>query len=275
MGAAACDVRSAHTVTVAALGFALGLFAHGKVHAEPAPADSVNAISAELCADMKRRRVMNPGAPVGCERLRLVRFGYLGFDGQTRGDGEIVVMDALAERVMQVFAALRNLRFPIASAKLMNQYNGDDDASMAANNTSSFNVRTVEATGAISMHAYGLAVDLNPVQNPYVQRMISGRLQVEPRAGAAYLTRKDQRPGMAEAVIDVFADHGLLVWGGYWNSPDYQHFQVSRSMADQLARLSPAAARALFERRLERYVACVKAAPARGEPHRRSCAMTE
>ncbi len=224
---------------------------------------------------MKRRRVMNPGAPVGCERLRLVRFGYVGFDGQIHGDGEIVVMDALAERVMQIFAALRERKFPVASAKLMNQYNGNDDASMADNNTSAFNVRAVEATGAISMHAYGLAIDLNPVQNPYVLRMISGRLQVEPRAGAAYLTRKNQRPGMAEAVIDVFAEHGLLVWGGYWNSPDYQHFQVSRSMAGQLARLSPAAARALFERRLERYVSCVKAAPGRGEPHRRSCAMTE
>jgi hypothetical protein len=157
----------------------------------------------------------------------------------------------------------------------MNQYNGSDDASMADNNTSAFNVRAVEATGAISMHAYGLAIDLNPVQNPYVLRMISGRLQVDPKAGAAYLARKNLRPGMAEAVIDVFADHGLLVWGGYWNSPDYQHFQVSRSMAGQLARLSPPAARALFERRLERYIACARAAPNRGEPHRRSCAMSE
>jgi hypothetical protein len=234
--------------------------------------DAVVPVSVELCKDMRARKVMNPGAPIGCDRLRLVKFGHAGFDGQTHS-GELVVLDAVADRVLQVFIDLRSRGFPIASAKLMNHYNGDDDASMDANNTSSFNVRTVAGTGRISMHAYGLAIDLNPIHNPYVAHL-QERLVVSPQAGAAYLVRKNQRPGMAEAVIDVFADHGFTVWGGYWNSPDYQHFQVSRSIAATLTQLSSGAAQALVERRIAIYRACV-GANSNTSDARRACALAD
>lgn len=221
---------------------------------------------------MRLRRVMNPGAPVGCERLRLVRFGFIGFDGQLQSNGEIVVMDAVADRVRQIFVALRSRGFPIASAKLMNHYNGDDDAAMDDNNTSSFNVRKVAGSSAISLHAYGVAIDLNPIQNPYLARS-KGMLTVSPKSGADYLVRKNRRPGMAETVVNLFAEHGFLIWGGHWNNPDYQHFQVSRRMAGELAQQSAAAARAFFERRLQAYRACIQAN--NGEPHRRSCALAD
>ena len=133
--------------------------------------------------------------------------------GATHDDGELVVLDAVADHVLAIFVALRNRGFPIASAKLMNHYRGSDDASMAANNTSAFNVRRVEGTNSISLHSYGVAIDLNPIQNPYVERGARG-LEVDPPAGKSYLRRQDQRPGMAETVIDVFAHHGFAQWGG-------------------------------------------------------------
>jgi len=237
----------------------------------PNASDAVVPISSDLCQDMRTRKVMNPGAPVGCERQRLVKFGHVGFDGRTH-PGALVVLDAVADRVLQIFAALRSRGFPVASAKLMNEYLGDDDASMDANNTSSLNVRAVAGSGRISMHAYGLAIDLNPVHNPYVDRAKTPP-EVSPKAGSAYLVRNG-RPGMAEAVVDLFADHGFTVWGGLWPSPDYQHFQISRSIAAALAQLSPGEAQALFEQRVAAYRACL-AASAQTADARRSCAAAD
>jgi hypothetical protein len=240
----------------------------------PAEADAVAPISAALCKDMKQRHVLNPGAPVGCDRLRLLKFGYIGFDGQAHGGGEMVVMDAVDDHVLQIFATLRQRGFPIARVKLMNEYNGDDDASIAQNNTSALNVRPVAGSSTISLHAFGVAIDLNPIQNPYVERA-GGAIVVSPKAGAGYVNRKTVRPGMAESILDVFADHGLSVWGGDWNSPDYQHFQVSRRLAYQLARLSPADARASFERHVDRYRACLQGSAKRADAARRTCAAVD
>lgn len=215
-----------------------------------------------LCDNMKRHHVIGAGAPVGCERLRLVRFSYLGFDRQMHGDGEIMVMDAVADNVARIFIRLREIGFPVAKARLIDHYDGNDDASIADNNTSAFNFRTVAGTNSLSVHAYGLAIDINPVQNPYVQHAGAG-LVFSPPASAAYADRLKGQPekrlrlGMAEAAIDAFADEGFLVWGGTWNtSIDYQHFQVSRSLAQQLARLSPSQAKTVFRQHVERYRMC-------------------
>ena len=235
--------------------------------------DTVVPISDALCRDMRATRVLNPGAPVGCDRLRLVRFSYLGFDGATHDDGELVVLDAVADHVLAIFVALRSRGFPIASAKLMNHFRGSDDASMAANNTSAFNVRRVEGSNATSLHAYGVAIDLNPIQNPYVERGARG-LAVDPPAGKGYARRQDQRPGMAEAAIDVFAHHGFAQWGGYWpRGIDYQHFQVGRRLAGQLASLPYPKARALFEQHVESVRACIQAARQKEQRTLGACAL--
>jgi hypothetical protein len=238
---------------------------------EPTRSSEAAPVSATLCRDMRQSHVLNPGGPVGCDRLRLVTFSYWGFDAQLHRDGEIVVLDAMADQVLGIFETLRDRHFPIAKARLMNAYRGDDDASMDQDNTSAFNVRQIAGGGGLSLHAYGVAIDLNPIENPYIRR--SGRgATVSPKAGAAYIRRTPARPGMSEEVIDVFADHGLTVWGGYWQNPtDYQHFQVSRGLAERLVRLSAADARALFETFVTRYRACVgKSAGATAA--RRACA---
>jgi len=216
---------------------------------------------------MQQHHVLNPGAPVPCDRLRLLKFTYLGFDGQTHDDAEMVVMDAVADHALAAFVALRAKRFPIASVKLMDHFEGDDDAATAHNNTSSFNVRRVAGPpaggGSISLHAYGVAIDLNPLQNPYITYTNrphpeegardgvrpSRRISIDPPAATDYVRRTPLRPGMAEEVVALFAAHGFAEWGGRWKNPiDYQHFQVGRALAYRLARLPAAQARALFER---------------------------
>jgi hypothetical protein len=238
----------------------------------PIAHDSTSPISDALCRDMRTTKVLNPGAPVGCERLQLVRFSYLGFDGGTHDDGELVVLDAVADHVLAIFVTLRSRAFPIASAKLMNHYTGNDDASMARNNTSAFNVRRVEGTHSMSLHAYGVAIDLNPIQNPHVERGARG-IEVSPPAGTDYVSRQNRRPGMAEAVVDLFAHHGFAQWGGYWpRGIDYQHFQVGRRLAGQLATLPYPKARAAFEQHVERVRACIQAARQKSERSVRACA---
>jgi len=182
-------------------------------------------------------------------------------------DGEMIVLDAVAARVATIFDRLLHLRFPLAKARPINRYDGDDDASMADNNTSSFNDRPVAGGTSLSMHAYGLAIDLNPVQNPFLEG-IGAMRRVSPDGGEKYLNRADIKPGMAEAVIDVFADNGFLIWGGDWHNPvDYQHFQLDRDMAERLARLSGAAAVAVFEKRTEEYRRCRQSGKTRTACH--------
>lgn len=227
------------------------------LHQMPAAnAAEAGPISKDLCEEMKNHKTLTNHGPVGCDRLASVKFSYFGFDGRVHTDGEIVVLDAVAARVARIFEKLLDLRFPLKQARPINRYEGDDDASMADDNTSSFNDRPVAGGISLSMHAYGLAIDLNPVQNPFLEGA-GARRRISPSGGEKYLVRADIRPGMAETVIDVFADNGFLIWGGDWHDPvDYQHFQLGRGMAEQLARLPGAAARQVFEKRTEQYRQC-------------------
>ena len=164
------------------------------------------------------------GCPVGPAQLRLLRLGYWGFDGKPRV-GSLVVRDRVARDVVTVFRRLYAARFPIHRLRKVDAYRGSDDASMAADNTSAFNCRFVSGTRRWSQHAYGEAIDVNPVENPYVQG--SG---VRPPAGRRYLDRSNVRPGMAVwrgALVRAFASVGWQ-WGGRWGgTPDYQHFSTT------------------------------------------------
>jgi hypothetical protein len=224
--------------------------------------ESVIPVDAALCNEMKVHHVIGAKAPVGCERLDLVRFSYIGFDKQVHGDGEVVVMDAVAVHVANILRLLRERDFPIAKARLMNQYDGDDDASMADNNTSAFNDRNIANGGSVSLHAYGLAIDVNPLQNPYLTGS-NGVLRISPLAGLKYVNRnadrlgKRPRAGMVEPIIDIFADNGFLIWGGYWTNPiDYQHFQISRKMAERLVAANAQEAASIFDALVQRYRDC-------------------
>jgi len=128
--------------------------------------------------------------------------------------------------VLAVFGFLYRQRFPIRQMKPIDAYHGNDNASMAADNTSGFNCRYAVTTGpkAWSVHAYGEAIDVNPVENPYLE---AGK--VLPPAGAAYANRSHARPGMAlpTGVLVYAFDAAGWKWGGLWASPDYQHFSLT------------------------------------------------
>lgn len=166
-----------------------------------------------------------PGCPVPIEDLRHLSVRHWGFDGHAR-EGELVVHADVAEDVLGAFRALYDARFPVDRMELVDVHGGDDDASMAANNTSAFNCRTVGGSTRWSEHAYGRAVDINPVQNPYVSR--GGA--VSPPAGAAYTDRTVVRPGMVVAGDPVVAAFDAIGWGwgGRWSgSKDHQHFSAT------------------------------------------------
>lgn len=159
------------------------------------------------------------------DALRLVTVTYVGFDGRP-ATGELVVNATVVDAVVAAFGDLYSARFPINKMITMDAYGGDDEASGADDNTSGFNCRNVLGTDRWSQHAYGLAIDLNPLENPY---LVGG--EVLPPAGSAYLDRTDIRPGMiveGDVVFEAFTSRGFE-WGGYFrDTPDYQHFALPR-----------------------------------------------
>jgi hypothetical protein len=164
-----------------------------------------------------------PGCPVGLSDLRRVTLTHWGFDGQPRA-GEIVVHRDQADRILGVFAAVFEAHFPLEQVRLIDEFGGDDNRSMAANNTSGFNCRYVAGTRRWSQHAYGRAIDVNPVQNPYVR---AG--DVTPPEGRPYVRRDRNVPGLitADGPVGAAFSRARWLWGGRWASPDYQHFSSS------------------------------------------------
>jgi hypothetical protein len=168
-------------------------------------------------------RSWHSGCPVSPRQLRRVRLTYWGFDGRAHTGAVIANADAVPDLV-HVFSRLYAARFPIRRLRPIDAYGGNDERSLEADNTSAFNCRYVIGPGPRrwSVHAYGEAIDVNPVENPYLE---GGR--VHPRAGRAYLNRARVRPGMAfrgGVLVRAFAAVGWQ-WGGRWTgSPDYQHF---------------------------------------------------
>jgi hypothetical protein len=165
------------------------------------------------------------GCPVGPVELRLLRVDHWGLDGRVHR-GELIVHRDHARRILGVMGKLFRARYPIQRLRLVDAYRADDDRSMAANNTSGFNCRRVSGTRRWSEHAFGRAIDLNPLRNPYVTR--GGR--VSPPAGRPYANRARRAAGMihgGDTVVRAFAAAGWR-WGGYWSgSRDYQHFSAT------------------------------------------------
>ncbi len=192
------------------------------VSGRPAPftASVARVTAAEL------RWSYRPGCPVAPAELRQLRLSYVGFDGRDHR-GSLVVNVAVVPAVERVFARLYAERFPIRRMEPIDAFKGNDYLSMAADNTSGFNCRYAVAAGPRrwSMHAYGEAIDVNPLENPY---LIAGN--VFPPGGRRYLDRADVRPGMAALggrLNAAFASVGWQ-WGGRWTgSPDYQHFSAN------------------------------------------------
>lgn len=222
---------------------------------------AVTPLTSQQCDAMQSSKVLSAANPVPCARLAQVSFRYKDFQGAVHEDGRLVVLDVVAAQVQAIFDDLLQHDFPLHQARSLEHYQGDDEASMSDNNSSAFNSRPMTGGSAWSKHAYGVAIDINPLQNPYIGKDAEQhQIVLPPAARAAYLQRTPLRPGMAEVVQDIFFRHGFMIWGGYWKQPiDYQHFEIgSRDFIARLLALPPEAASREFAAYGASYSSCMQ-----------------
>lgn len=164
---------------------------------------------------------------VSYEDLVYMHVLHYDFDHQI-AEGELICNQTIAEDLLEIFQELFENEYPIEKICLVDEYGGDDEASMADNNTSCFNYRTISGTTNISNHSYGLAVDINPLYNPYVTYRPDGSAHIQPENGSAYVEREAEfshKIDQKDLCYRLFTEHGFT-WGGDWkNSKDYQHFE--------------------------------------------------
>jgi hypothetical protein len=184
--------------------------------------------TAKVSGPLSRSQVRyswHPGCPVAPSALRMITMTYRGFDHQVH-TGRMVVNAAVAGKLILVFRKLFRMRFPIRRMVPVDAYHGSDFASIQADNTSSFNCRDATGSSTWSEHAYGLAVDLDPCENPYVY---ANGYEAHQRC-RKYVDRSLQDPGIihaGDAVVQAFASVGWG-WGGIWpGDRDYQHFSAN------------------------------------------------
>ena len=172
---------------------------------------------------------------ISLEDLRYLKVLFRNFEGETEV-GEMIVNRAIADDTLDVFHALYDASYPIRKIHLVDEYwktDGAtaDEASMEDDNTSAFNYRTMTNSDKLSNHALGYAIDLNPLENPYVRQEDDG-FSVSPDTAEArsYADRQNMRPYMIDSRDKAYLEftaHGFT-WGGDWSNPkDYQHFEKS------------------------------------------------
>lgn len=163
---------------------------------------------------------------ISLEELRYLKILHIGFDGEEH-EGELIVNQAIADDILEIMQQLYQNQYPIERMVLVDEYDGDDEKSMQANNTSCFNYRTVEGSEKLSKHSYGLAIDINPFYNPCVRSYADGSTKSFPEGSDEYADRSKDFPykiDQDDLCYRLFTEHGFR-WGGTWNSlKDYQHF---------------------------------------------------
>lgn len=164
---------------------------------------------------------MPESEPISFDSLSYLKITHYGFDGNTHV-GEMVVNKEIASDVLDAFEEVYYKKYPIEKIRLIDEYNADDELSMSNNNTSSFCYRTIKGTNVVSNHGKGLAIDINPLQNPHVVGS-----STSPKEGTDYIDRSNVRMGMiteGDDLYNAFTSRGFS-WGGHWKNPDYQHFE--------------------------------------------------
>jgi hypothetical protein len=164
---------------------------------------------------------------ISLDELSYVHIWHYDFDGEP-AEGELICNQAIAQDLVEIFYELYRNEYRIEKVMLVDEYDADDTASMEGNNTSCFNYRVVEGSTSLSKHAYGLAIDVNPLYNPYITYETDGSLSVSPASAKSYTDRSISFPYKIDEndlCYKLFTEHGFT-WGGNWNSvKDYQHFQ--------------------------------------------------
>ncbi len=159
--------------------------------------------------------------------LRYLQILHVDKEGKIH-HGQLICHQSIAQDLLDIFRELYKAKYPIERVQLMDQYDGNDERSMRANNTSCFNYRKVAGSSKLSAHSRGMAIDLNPLYNPYYKKYKSGREKIQPSCARTYINRKADYPYKIEKgdlCYRLFIAHGFK-WGGAWRSvKDYQHFE--------------------------------------------------
>ncbi len=159
---------------------------------------------------------------VDINNLSYLKITYWGFDGKEH-IGEMIVNKKVAKEVIEIFKELYNKKYQIEKVKLIDEYGADDEKSMEDNNTSAFCYREVANTNILSKHALGLAIDINPLYNPYITEKnilpINAKVYTNRNIDKKYIIKK------GDDLYNAFIKRGWK-WGGNWkNKKDYQHFE--------------------------------------------------
>lgn len=158
------------------------------------------------------------------DNLKSLMITYIDFTGTTK-HGALVVNKEVAKEVLEIFEEVYNKGYRIETMDIIEKYDGDDNRSMLANNTSAFNYRTIAGTDILSNHAGGYAIDINPYMNPHVINGVAN-----PKESQMYADRSLDKSGMikeGDALYEAFTSRGWE-WGGHWENPDYQHFEKGK-----------------------------------------------
>ena len=170
--------------------------------------------------------------PLPLSELRYLHVLHRNLSGETL-EGELICNVRIAEPLTEIFKKLYAENYPIEKIRLIDEYGADDELSMRDNNSSCFNFRYVSYTNRISLHGYGMAVDINPLYNPYIKE-VDGKKIIAPDNSADYEDRTKNFPYKItedDLCCKLFAAHGFL-WGGrdLPEEKDYQHFFIEEGI---------------------------------------------
>ena len=214
----------------------LNLFSFGFAEQPDNSGFYISKIDDEIFSRIKGKSYKD-NCPLSLDDLRYVHVLHKDFNGETQ-EGELICNAYIAADLTDIFMKLYNAGYQIEKIRLVDEYDADDESSMRDNNSSCFNFRFISHTKVISKHGLGLAVDINTLYNPYT-KVVDGKRILEPATAGAYVDRSKNFPHKIDEndlCYKLFTEHGFE-WGGSWKSEkDYQHFEVSDSIA---AKLSP------------------------------------
>ena len=188
---------------------------------------SISPITSEIKKRMLKGNSWKKGCPVALKDLRYLRVKHINFSGEEMM-GEIIVHKEVSAEVTEIFEALYNVKYPIKKMRLVSDYKGSDWQSIESDNTSAFNCRLATGSKKWSKHSYGKAIDINPIENPYISR----KGYISHKVSETYRKRLHQKSGYADKAmllkndkaVQIFKKYGWE-WGGDWSGvKDYQHF---------------------------------------------------
>ena len=172
-------------------------------------------------------RTWQPNHVISRDDLRYLRLMHWDYDGKTH-HGEMVCHRLIARKLICIFTELYRQHYPIQKIRLADDYDADDERQMRDNNTSCFCFRTVSGRQKLSYHARGLAVDINPLYNPYVRTQKDGTRVIQPKTATPWCDRQKDfqyKISKGDLCYKLFLQNGF-VWGGSWKTQkDYQHFE--------------------------------------------------